>query len=122
LEFDYGKSPAFAARAAGSFIDSLRFAGMVGADNVVRKDGHGSSGASIEPEGGAAEDVVIEGKEGGAPADILDPPREENKPPGSPTTESSGAVVSLAITLDLSSHTAEEVVAILGALGLTRHG
>jgi hypothetical protein len=132
LRFEYGKTEDFAKRAAQAFVDSLTHAAMLDAGNVVRKAGvtptylaapAGDVGTPVpdDDEAKAAEidrafdeeEATDEDSDGGeTPADAVLP--SDHTPPA--------ANVSLALTLDLSSFRADEVVEILTALGFAGRG
>lgn len=132
LQFEYGKTEEFARRAAQAFIESLRHAAMLGADNVVHKDGVGhilpTVPAPAEPNlpdaptdgdfQDAADAAQIDLAFGEEDADEGSPESSDERLPIADRTPA----VSLALTLDLSKYTAPEVVTLLRTLGFGGRG
>jgi hypothetical protein len=128
LQFDYGKTERFAARAAQSFIDSLKHAEMIDAGNILCKEGvvNVAPVVSLVPASEMTEkadqngdqevafeiDRAFEGDgEIAEPSEMTFPLVERN------VKSEKVPNVSLSLTLDLSNFRADEVVRILGVLG-----
>lgn len=128
LQFEYGKTEEFAKRAAKAFVESLEHAEMLGAGNVVLKDGNlpaepshqpafeqdDRAGDEAEAKADAEIDAAFDSEEDGA-GDALERASDDDRhgtavPPN----------VTLSMTLDLSRFRADEVVQIISALGLGR--
>lgn len=128
LQFEYGKTEKFAARSAQSFIESLKYAEMIGPGNVVCKEGMANVApvVSLVPASGTADATDQIGEQEDAAE--VDHAFEED---GYIAESSDEALVllersvrsdkvpnvSLSLTLDLSNFRADEVVRILGVLG-----
>ncbi|MFB6904008.1 hypothetical protein ACFCWB_07020 [Streptomyces bacillaris] len=128
LQFEYGKTEKFAARAAQSFIESLKHAEMIDPGNIVCKEGvvNAASIVSLVPASEAVEESDQNGDQEDAAeidrafegeASIAEP--SEVGPALVERNVKSGKVpnLSLSLTLDLSNFRADEVVRILGVLG-----
>lgn len=128
LQFEYGKTEKFAARAAQSFIESLKHAEMIDPGNIVRKEGvvNVAPIVSLVP----TSETVDESDQDSDQEDAAEIDRAfeedgniaEPSEVGSVLVErnvKSGKVpnLSLSLTLDLSNFRADEVVRILGVLG-----
>jgi len=124
LQFEYGKTEEFAQQAADSFIDSLLHAGLLDANNYVRKDGVVSA---VRTETGVQDadrdDETDEidaafGDEG----DGEDGAARERELLIRSVPHDADMALSLRVTLDLSRYRADEVVDILRALGFASRG
>lgn len=136
LRFEYGKTEDFAKRAAQAFLDSLRHAAMLDAGNVVRKEGVSPTQLSTPLVGPAGDVETPATDDDEAKAAAIDRAFDEEEatdedpdvgetPAGAvrPSDDAPPAAnVSLALTLDLSSFRADEVVEILTALGFATRG
>lgn len=130
LQYDYGKKPDLAAKAARAFVDSLTSAQMVDEGNVVHKGGFtsgGEEGIVNEPadsidvydEDDLELDRALDGQE-----DETEEIVDKWSPSGTyeSSAPSSSTSVSIAVNLDLSNYRADEVIEILRALGVGRIG
>lgn len=128
LQFEYGKTEKFAARAAQSFIESLKHAEMIDAGNLVCREGvvDVARVVSLVPASEMVEEVDRNRDQEDAAE--IDRTFEEDGSVAEPSeigsvfverNVKSGKVpnVSLSLTLDLSNFRADEVVRILGVLG-----
>lgn len=136
LQFEYGKTEDFARRAATAFVDSLRHAEMLDSDQTLRKGGVSPTpltkpptppAALLEPAGAneddeRAADIDAAFDEGVVSEADLDADESPADPVGQTQQPLAAGAVSLALTLDLSSFRADEVIQILRALGLSAHG
>jgi hypothetical protein len=134
LQFEYGKAEDFAARAAQSFVESLKYAEMIDEGNVVCKEGVVNV-APIVSLVAASEKMVDGVDQSGDQEDAVDIDRafegdggiadlSEVSSTSLERSVKSGHMsnVSLALTLDLSNFRADEVVKILGVLGFGGRG
>jgi hypothetical protein len=135
LQYEYGKTEDFAKQAAQAFMDSLRHAEMLDAGNMVRKGGASPTETSTEPAAAPAE-IPASGDDEARAAEIDrafdegaddDADLDAEEAPADAVVKieralTAGANVTLAVTLDLSSFRADEVVKILTALGFSSRG
>lgn len=117
LQFEYGKTEDIASKAAQAFVESLDHAGMRGQDGLVR--------LSVSASSEVLDSTIVEANEEEEEADAeqIDAAFAEEELPdetlpidGAPAAREGSADVSVSVTLDLSSFSAEDVVKILGAL------
>lgn len=137
LQFDYGRTPEMATRAADAFIESLKHAQMIDDNGFVRKAGITGAATTplIEPppvdspaeelteadaEAQAEEIENALQEEGGLNAEQADDNPDFRSSRTGPPIGTQNHQLTLNVTLDLSNFRAEDVIQILGALGISR--
>lgn len=119
LQFEYGKTEEFARRAAQAFVDSLVHAEMKDSDDVVRRTGQlGTLPArmSSQPSDEEDEAEAVEIDAAFDEALIGDESQIVEVVPDTKPQPVSAVSVSIAVSLDLSAFTAEDVILILKEL------
>jgi hypothetical protein len=127
LRYDYGKTEEMAQRAASAFVESLTHAGLLDG-TMVRKtsitpmptDPTSASTPPVAPSGHNNLQSSEEEVDDEDVADALDAAWDADQEDDEEPQALDSANVSLSITLDLSKYRADEVIEILGALGLAR--
>lgn len=127
FEFTYGLAKENATEAAQHFISSVQAASFLGTDKVVHLDAQESTAATEGDSGqapGGAPATNVDGQERPAVEDQKDPtpeppPRRDDPDPQVDLEVVEGSPrASVAVTLDMSAWAVDDVLRVLGALGV----